>query len=158
MRGIILFITILLCLSFDLKTNTIKSVFIVKLNYHIKWSKTIGKRFVIAVSGNKEIYNHIKEFLPERFKGREASVLFINNLKVIEEIPEVDVVYIGKENRMKFTKPNIVTFSDYKSNQPIFLFYFERNKLKFDVNLKHAKSQGIAVNARVLTLANKIYR
>ena len=145
--------------------SIIKAAFIEKLTRFIVWpdetKHSDDRAFTLCVLGNDKIIDALNEMAPNTvLKGK---TLAIHQLQRTDEINECRSLFITSTRAHNLadileivsSRP-ILTIADsdgFASRGVMINFYFDDNRLRFEINQDAAKSVGIKVGSRVLKLA-----
>ena len=144
------------------KENVIRAVVLERIAQFVSY-KDLSKEFNICVYKNKTLSKSFKNLYDGRsYKNLPIKVL---DVSVINKLEICNVVYISnltkrtKAKILKKSKEQILLVSqnvDDINNGYMIALYFEKKKLKFNINQGAIVDAGLKVNYRLLTVASKV--
>lgn len=161
----VIILALLFSYSFASIEDRVKSQFVGKISSLIKWSKDKQKdEFLVGVYGKTDVSDELKKMYTKK-KIKKKKVV-IKNSDNIEELKDVNVIYIGSASHdeilkvVDFAKKNsILTISDAKGfvdkNGIIQLFTISR-KMNIKVNNTIAKESKLEIKPILLKLAKDV--
>lgn len=141
--------------------NNLKAVFIYNFTRYVEWDSTSLKNdFVIGVIGNSSVTKSLLQIARAKtVKGKRIIVKVFNSP---EDIVYCHILFIPRFSSFSLTsildKVNRGTLtvseqSGYAKMGTIFNFVIDRDKLRFEVNLRSLNISGLKAGSQLLKLA-----
>ncbi len=143
----------------------VKAAFIYNFLKFIKWPADLHDgSLTLCILGNDPFGNNIEIIKGKLIGDKEILVKYINS---IQDVKEGDILFIASSEKRnikalidKINSLCILTIGDtkkYSKKGVIINFYFERKKVRFEINIDTAKRAGLKISSKLLNLA-KIVR
>jgi hypothetical protein len=122
-----------------------------------------GKRFVIGVAGDSEVLEALRPVEGQNVKGHAVS---IREVREEDDPTHCQVLYLsGTRDRLaaallrRVAESPVLTVGDgseFAKRGGIIFVYFDRARLRFDVNLVNANKAQLKISSKVLGLARTV--
>ena len=147
----------------------VKAVFLYQFVKYVKWplpdSPGTGNPSIIGIFRESPVFPYLKETIKK--PGRNDRSLSVQQLENVEPLITCKVVFFDKAYRIQWEdvlgtladKP-VLTISDsdgFAEKGGIIQFVTVGGKIKFIINNSAAKKAGLAISAKLLNLAQKVY-
>ena len=173
-------IIFLLLISFSISPNNIfadmdeyamKAILMSKISNYVDWPENSSvndkkKPFVIGILGDNPFGKILENLYNDKDKKIKNKEVRIEYLKKINEIDGLSILFISKsknnelEKILKFAKhEKILTISDtetFGEKGVLINFFFQGNKIKFELNESASLNEGFSIDYRLRKIAKLI--
>jgi hypothetical protein len=150
----------------DVTEPALKAAFIYNFIRFTEWPEPFpaSDPFVICVAGDSAVSQALERVVKGReFSGRR---LVVSSVAISEAKEPCRVLYVsgvtasqGVQLLARLERSPVLTISDlggFTEAGGMAEFFFERGRLRFNINLEAAKRSGLQMSSRLLALANRI--
>ena len=142
------------------KEPVLKAAFIYNFTKYIDWNSGNAEEFTIGIIGNSSIYEPLNEIASTKMAGNKKIV--IRRFNTPDEITDCNILFIPSDNPysifsiLSHTTKGMLTISEtpgYAKMGTCINFVVNKDKLKFEANVKSIFDAGLKASSQLLKLA-----
>ena len=147
----------------------VKAILLVKLLRHVQWEeREVGRTLVIGIVGD----DPFGEFLdPEQAEEQLGQPLQVRRFERLEEgvdVSDCDLLFVGASEKRRMERileevagTGVVTVADspgFLEEGGVINFVIVDRKVRFEINQRAARDQGVRIHTSVLAHATRVIR
>lgn len=148
----------------------VKAAYIFNFSKFVEWTRDAANEakspFVLGVMGDGPVADALRDMV--RGKSIAGRALVVRRVTLKDDLAQLQILFVNasevprlRELIERLAGASVLTVSDldrFCALGGMIQFRLDDDRVRFDINLDHAESAGLAIDSKLLALAKTVYK